>query len=771
MRRIIVPKLASVRGAAFPAIVIRRVVIILLFAAASSLRAAVPAIAPGGELVMEADEPSIEGATNVGVLKGHARISDGSFQLLADEVRYDNNTHVATALGHVVFTRGEVRLLADRLVYHRRDGTFTADNIRLGSYPYFVEGFSASGSRDEITVRRARASYGEPGPWQPTINADTLIFAPGKQLRSENVTVGIGHAQPVPIPRFDHRLGAPLIGTVNLTGGYHRPLGVFADGTLLVPLRPGLRLGTDLGVFTERGVMIGPAGRYSNFEDPEALSGYFRSGYIRDHGDRKTDLLGQPIPPDRAFVEWQHQQVLAPNLTLAAQLNWWKDSEVLRDFRPRAFFPVQQPDTFIESVYSGSNYFVSAFARFQPNKFHRVQERLPEVRFDLLPLAVGNGFVERFEASAVRLREDPPPVQFTNVRTSGALAGLPGGDVGTVIPGSARTETVITTMDDPPRHTTRLDAYYAIERPFAPVNWFVFTPHAGGRFTYYAQTPAYPIVGVLPNQSYVTRPVFDSGSYRRMLGELGFDAALRSNGTFEYKNPQWKIDGLRHLLTPRLSYRYIPEGDKGRAYIPPIDREGFSTYLQPLGLGDQRNIDDLHKTNTLRLQIDNVLQTRDAVFGTRDLLALNVANDFRFHRRPGERDVSEIHTELALTPARWLQVDVYESFAPQNFKFREFNSGVTLRDGRFWSVRFGNNYLRGNLQDYLVDGRVRINERFEALMKLQYDERRHRFNEQAYGIVQNLGNTWLISYTVSLYSGRRRESSFGFNVQIDTVRF
>ena len=49
--------------------------------------------------------------------------------------------------------------------------------------------------------------------------------------------------------------------------------------------------------------------------------------------------------------------------------------------------------------------------------------------------------------------------------------------------------------------------------------------------------------------------------------------------------------------------------------------------------------------------------------------------------------------------------------------------------------------------------------------------RRRRFNEQAYGIVQNLGNTWLLAYTVSLYSGRRRESSFGFRVEIDTVRF
>ena len=107
--------------------------------------------------------------------------------------------------------------------------------------------------------------------------------------------------------------------------------------------------------------MIGPSGRYTNVDHPELLRGYFRSGYISDYGDRKTDLLGRPIPKNRAYAEWQHQQLLTPSLTLNAQLNWWKDSEVLRDFRPRAFFPVQEPDTFVESVHTGANYFVSLF--------------------------------------------------------------------------------------------------------------------------------------------------------------------------------------------------------------------------------------------------------------------------------------------------------------------------------------------------------------------------------------------------------------------------
>eukprot|EP01035_Chromulina_nebulosa_P067530 gene67530-92504_t len=152
--------------------------------------------------------------------------------------------------------------------------------------------------------------------------------------------------------------------------------------------------------------MFGPSGSYGRRAGENSdIRGYFRTGYINDHGDKEFDLLGRPVPENRGYIEWQHEQKLTENLSLTAQLNWWKDSEILRDFRPRAFFPVQQPDTFVEAAYAGQNYFLYLFARFQPNSFQRVQERLPELRFDLLPTAIGNGFVERFSASAAWLRE------------------------------------------------------------------------------------------------------------------------------------------------------------------------------------------------------------------------------------------------------------------------------------------------------------------------------------------------------------------------------
>jgi LPS-assembly protein len=61
---------------------------------------------------------------------------------------------------------------------------------------------------------------------------------------------------------------------------------------------------------------------------------------------------------------------------------------------------------------------------------------------------------------------------------------------------------------------------------------------------------------------------------------------------------------------------------------------------------------------------------------------------------------------------------------------------------------------------------MRLNEVYEAFLRLQYDDRLHRFNERTFGVRQNLNNTWLIRYAMTFYEGTRRESSFGFHVEV-----
>lgn len=659
------------------------------------------------------------------IIAGGAELVFGDARLTSDELRYNKNTGVAVAKGHVAFTRGTRRLLADTLVYRVADGTYSAENLRFGDYPVYGTAARASGTRTEIALDQAKLSYREPGPWQPTVNAGRIVYGPGDRVRAESAQAGIGHAQPLPFPKFQQRINEPLIPFVSLSAGFRSSLGAFAEADVRIPLNSTLRLGPDVGYYSKRGLMFGPSGHYDRSDASGSMTGEFRSGFINDHGEKLTDVLGRPVGENRGYAEWEHHQQIGENVTITGQFNYWKDSAIIRDFRPGAFFNVQEPDTFIESVYTRQNYFVSAFARYQPNSFQVVQQRLPEIRFDLLPLAVGNGFYEEFNASAVHLREDPP-------------------------------------LGGPRLQSDRIDAYYALSRPFNPRDWLNITPVAGGRATYYANTRGTTVNGT---------PIV-SGNTTRLLGELGVDASLRSSGTFEYQNAFWKINGLRHLFTPRLSYRYIPRADRRQDRIPAIDRrEVFSTYLPPLDLGATRNLDDLEPRNVLRVGFDNTLQTRDPVYGSRDLLILNVATDYDFKPKPGERNFSAVHGEMALMPARWMQLDLYGSYQTQTAVLRELNSGLTLKDGDAWSLRFANNFLRDDIEDYLVEGRLKINEIFEAQTKLHYDARKRRFNEQAYGIVQNIDNIWRLSYIVTLYSGRQRESDFGFSVRIDALRF
>lgn len=692
---------------------IRRLFIFLLLATAPHVHAQVGRLANSD---LTARTVTTDYATNEMIFTGEARLSDGETLLEADEIRYQFASGVAVATGHVRFTRGAQRILADRVTYRRADRSFTMAGVRMGHYPFFVTGATAEGTTDKVTVTDATVSVREPGPFQPTLKARKLTYSTNQEISTEQAHLGVGGLQPISLPKFSHRLNLPLISYLTLTAGYRASLGLFGEMGMHIPVADDTKFGGTVGIYTQRGVMFGPSGHYEIERNGLEIDGDLRSGFINDHGEKLLDVLGRPVPERRGYVQWWHGQDLTERLKLTAQLNYWKDSEVLRDFKPREFFAVQEPDNFVESVYTGNNYFVSAFTRFQPNTYHRVQERLPEVRFDLLPQALGQGFYQRFSASVAALREDP-------VTTGSTLL------------------------------SDRLDAYYAVTRSFTPREWLAVTPVVGGRITHYSRARG------------------GRDDYTRALGEIGFDAELRSSAVFDYKNDAWKIDGLRHLLTPRISYRYVPDAERGRAYIPSIDRRTFMTYLPPIGLGDTRNIDDLRPTSTLRLGLDNTVQTRDATYGSRDLFVFNTALDLHFEREGRERQASDLHTLLAFTPASWLEFSLYQRLTPQDFTLQELNTGLTIRDGDAWALRFDTHFLRREIEEFVTSYQFRLNEVYEAVTKLHYDTRKRRFNEQAFGVRQNLHNTWVIEYLVTLYDGPRRESDFGFNVQVEAIGF
>jgi len=671
--------------------------------------------------VITADELEVDMDSQTAIYRGNARAEFGNVIFLADEIRWDRANQTATARGDVVLQRADLRLIAEELTYELATESYQVRELRMGRDPYYFSGAELTGDATEITFTDARLSYGEPGAWAPTLRARSLTYDPTTgRIRTTGGSVGIGSFTWLPLPA----ISLPLDGTdfieITVDGGASSRLGLFGRVGATVPIGETWRAGADLGIYTNRGVMAGPAFGYNQISaDGTSLFGRFTSGYLRDSGDQGDlgfDSLGQPIDPDRGLISWVHQQTLSPNWSLNAELNYWSDSEVLRDFRPREFFPVQVPDSFAELNYHTGNTVAGVFVRAQPNDFATMRERLPELTWEMLPTAFAHGMIQQAQSSFVGLRENPP--------------------------GAA-----------PEISSSRFDLYYGLSRPWTPTNWFTLNPVAAARVTHY------------------TEALGGKSDYTRTLGELGVDAALRFAGTFDYQNETWGIDGLRHLITPRVSYRFIDDADQGADYIPAIDRRVFATYLEPLGLGSRRQLDDLTATNTARLSIDQRLQTRDLDYGSHDLVQLNLAIDSRFDQAPTERTLSALHTELRLSPAPFLDFDLYHRATPGDWTMRELNAAITLHNADQWQLQVASHYLESDIQEFIGTYAYRFNEVWQGYTRLHFDARRSRFVEQTYGVRQTIANRWAIGYEISFFEGQRRESDFGFAIRFDAVTF
>lgn len=668
------------------------------------------------------------------VFTGEARLAHKDVVLYANEIAYRNAERVAVARGNVILIRGAQRLVAEEITYRLDDQTYSVGRFRVGQGQLLAEGAKAEGTPEKLAVSDATIYYGEPEPLNPVLRAKTLSYTEAEQkkdsvARIEGVRLGIGPVNVLPLPSLSETPRDPSITSLGAKVGYSGNLGGELSIAATTAATPNLQLGADLGIFTKRGVLFGPIGSYDSVgADGLGATGEFRTGYIRDQGDPERDILFNPIRDERGYVEWTHQQLLANDFSLAGQLNYWSDSYVTRDFRRDSYRHVQTPDTWFEAQKLGDNYVVSLFTRVQVNDYSVIQERLPEVRFDGLPVELGAGIYHRVNASVAALREDDPLSPTGTIRSD------------------------------------RADLYYGVMRPFSPREWASITPVAGARVTHYERTPAGS----------------NRGNFTRVLGEAGLDAELfKTSGTWNYQNKRWDIDGLRHLITPTIGYRYSPSADVGRGSIPAIDDDPFNTYLRPLGLANRRDVDRLPALNTVRFGVDQVLQTRDKTHASRDLAQLNLAIDQHLDADAASaqgqpRDASDLHSFLALNPARWLRYDLYSRTTVQTGELQELNSGLTVRDSDIWSFRVGVHYLEDTLvparriQEYTTAYGLRLSEIYSLTARLRFDSRTGDLTEQGVTFSQRLSRFWTAHYDFYVYDGPRREDDYGVSVSLET---
>jgi len=693
---------------------------------------------------LESDQQEFDAENNRLIATGDARLSHGDILLKSDEIIFEQETSTVRARNQIELKREAFRLLSDEAEYDYFHQSFLADDFRLGRHPVFLEGEQVEGNGEDITVTNGRLYFQEPDPYAFNIRAQSFQVRDSETLVVDDATFYIGSMPFFYLPGFEQSLEDDAPISYKGDAGFQNNLGVFMQNQFLVRLYPELKAGANLDGYTKRGFLGGPVAEYnwSWSEEPgNFMAGSIDTGFIHDmgsNGNLGVNNLGQPIGRNRFFTEWRHLGEIDGKIDLVSTLSWWSDSEVTRDFRPGLFYDDQIPDSFASGSYRGENFVGTAFLRYQPNEFEDVAQRFPELSFNLLPTEIlETGVYQRFDTSFVALTEKSPTGRFREFTSN------------------------------------RLNAYYGWARPTNITDWMTATPVAGLMVTNYWD--AY----------------FRSDSYTRVLGEAGMDLELLATGLWDLEDKFWGIDGLRHVFRPILQYRYIPAAEAGDTLIPPVDvRAPFQTYLEPLGLANKRNIDDLFAENTLRYGIENTIQTRAKGYGSYNLAEFNVYHELRFDERPaeyrinppfrpfvrrGQRFASDIFTEFKVRPAYWFSSEVFLRINPNSPTIEEVETRTRIIDGEEWTAYAGTFLVRdipgAQINQYLVGADYRINERNMISGEWRIDAELGELVEQYYSWQTRFANSWDVALQLGYIQGAAREDGIQAKIRVRLLTF
>lgn len=672
-----------------------------------------------------------------------AHISFGDISIRADEVIYDTKLEIAHAHGTVAINLENLRFLTDDVVFARESGTIESDNVRGGIHPFYFSAEAISGSSAEssdVTLSEAVMYFGEPHWSSLSFCVDSMHYNSKEDwLHLSPSVLRIAGVPVLPLPPISvPRLERPPVRIWANSGSSSTP-GLYLRTTTRLTLWDNYEPGMLLDFYERSGPLVGPALAYDTRKESNGdhwMFGDFQSGYINDTAKRENDIYGNSIGGKRGFIDWFHKQQI-DRLEITGVIHRWSDSQVVRNFRPDTYDENRHPDNFFEFVVPDRGYYLSALTRMHLNDFQSTQQRLPEIRLDMMPREIAqSGIYQRFSASYAYLVEENSDEYH-----------------------------LVQTNDGNKLKSSRADVYYGLDAPIKFGDVATLTPVAGIRTTFYGDT--------VPNAE---------DTYWRTIGQVGFDLQFLATGVSDYTNETWKINGLRHVFRPVFQYRYLPGVDSQSSRIPQIDRDIYRDAPSILDLGENRAVDQIYDEHIFRIGLENLFQTRHPDYGSTNLAEFNIYQDIRKTERPvDDRRLSDNFMDLTISPAPWVSFLFTHRMDVYSFNTKSLKTGVRFTDGDVWSTTLAAHYLSNDdlayygcqthARQYTLTLDYRLNSYWDFYGNWRYDDEKNIFTDQYYGLRQRFGNSWLIEYYVRYRRDAGDDSDFSIGVSLSLVTF
>ncbi|MCG8527630.1 MAG: hypothetical protein MI748_14715 [Opitutales bacterium] len=663
----------------------------------------------------EAEDQDLTGFTSLGV--SSPQNTELQKILESEHISYRTDLKLVEPIGASQLQLGVARIIADELQYSLEDQSIKTGRYRIGMNNLFLEGSSLEAKEKTIQATNAQFFLGEPEKLSIQGSAKEVLKQSDESVILKGVWLKIGSVPFFYLPRYYHDMEKSKY-SFSAGAGYSGDIGSYLE------LRPTYRIAGDVRIFgdvnfySERGILVGPGFELEAKPNGHEIKSTLETGYINDNGNLGVDILGNPIDSSRHFVDFEYIHKIPGNVQILSKLQWWSDSEVLRDFDTGKFHRLQQPENFLEFSWISGSWAMSHSAKFRHEDFEFATEQLPRVQAHLLPSPIVNsGFYHSATVEGALLRNRNPN-QIQDLEYN------------------------------------RFRAFYELNRPLALSPWLDFIPKTSAQALHYDKIEA----GHVSNTN-------------RQHYEVGFDLNAHLFAQWDLQNEIWGIKGIRHLMTPTIQYRNVSiETEAGSAFTP-IESRVFRTGLDDIDLSSNNHLDDLSSYSLLRVGLMNKVITKKGDSSVRELLQFDVFHDHYFQNNNPLINDSLVVANVELSPAYWLKLDLQSRFNTDSFELNDLFGRLQLVDGDIWDLDISTQFLKEEFQQYLLEFRYKIAENLRFVSVVGLDAEESRLFEQTYGLQLGVANYWDILFSVSQRDGSTRNNETRFEFKIIPARF
>jgi LPS-assembly protein len=583
---------------------------------------------------LEADKVQFIQENNEAIASGNVVVKADKTTLYADQLQLEKAIGDAVASGHVYIDAPDMQVDADQVHYNFNQGTGKFENARIFNGPFQIKGETVSKVSENHMVMEngflTTCDFDEPHFRMATHRMDVYQ---GDKAVARGVKLYLGKVPLMYFPRFEQNLKDRPIFT--MTPGYKKDFGAFLLTQLRLKLSDHVKLTLYGDLYERTGIGEGADLKY---DTPHFGSGILRTYYIYENQIASKHLWdmntsdgtkkGPTIRHELYRVEWRHKWNIDRNTSAVWQYYKVHDWDLanygfIKKYFEREFRRGPDVTTYFlltKNLPVGTLTYRIEASRVNPAL--RTVERLPEVQYQL---------------SGQKLGETNFYLKSTDTYSN--LVNRPG-DVG------------------PTMKTQRLDLNNEISYP-KKIAFIETRPWVGGEHTYYSRT-------IDPNQSSVIRGQFKTG--------IDLTTHFYRIWNYRAKILGSEINGLRHVVTPSVTYGY--------AHRPTLSASRFNQF---------DTIDALAQSHHVLLSLENKIQTKRNNRSV-DLIRTIVETDYNLIKSEPGRSFGPVISTIEFNPNNWLTFKADESYDNKNKRWNYANFDAYINGGDKWSFGIGKRF-------------------------------------------------------------------------------